>query len=242
MKLPLDWQLPDSIQNRFGLKGAGKQRAMVAEGHLLLVLHQVPKADDANRKAVFFWRSFQGHWTSSSGSYGIQALAKHVSRYGDAEESLSQLYQQASSAEDYFHLLEAIAPLRLATKNLRTALQSAREGIPSDRDIIDLRDLAQDIERSLDLLHENAKNALDYKIAQRAEEQARWSLASAQAGDRLNILAAIFFPLTAVSCLFGMNIASGVEGASEAAFWAIGLGSIGLGLLVRRWVTSGKWL
>ena len=33
MKLPILWELPDDIKERFGERGAGKQRAMVADGH-----------------------------------------------------------------------------------------------------------------------------------------------------------------------------------------------------------------
>jgi len=42
MKVPTNWGLPEEIKRRFGLKGAGHQRAMIAEGHLLLILHELP--------------------------------------------------------------------------------------------------------------------------------------------------------------------------------------------------------
>jgi len=47
-------QLPDTIKKRFGERSAGKQRAMEAEGHLLLVLHKAPKPNQRDRSAVFF--------------------------------------------------------------------------------------------------------------------------------------------------------------------------------------------
>ncbi|MEB3358033.1 MAG: hypothetical protein VKK04_15000 [Synechococcales bacterium] len=56
MKLPPSWNLPDQIRNRFGQKSSGKQRAMLAEGHLLLVLHQVPSPGDRTRTGIFYWR------------------------------------------------------------------------------------------------------------------------------------------------------------------------------------------
>jgi len=40
--IPRDWKLPDTLRSRFGDEG-GRQRALFAEGHLLLVLHEVPK-------------------------------------------------------------------------------------------------------------------------------------------------------------------------------------------------------
>ncbi|MEB3213360.1 MAG: CorA family divalent cation transporter [Leptolyngbyaceae bacterium] len=241
MKLPQSWALPDTIKNRFGQKGAGKQRAMIADGHLLLVLHRRPLPGDRTRTGVFYWRKPNGDWLYSGGSGGISPLMKHVREYGDAEEKLTHAYEQANTADDYFDILEQLGPLRFASKNLHSTLQSAREGIPDDKDIIDLRDWAHDIERTLDLLYENTKNALDYKIAKRAEEQTQLSLASVEAGHRLNILAAIFFPLTAISCLFGMNVASGLENNSTTTFWVITLTSVVIGLWVRRWVLKGKW-
>jgi len=240
MSLPASWTLPETIQKRFG-KNPGKQRAMLADEHLLLILHQVP-GEERDRRAAFFWRQPDGAWRSStSSSAGLKPLVRHVQAYSDTGDALEQRYDQAQCAEDYFVLLEQLAPVRLAAQNLHATLQAAREGVPSDRDLIDLRDTAYEIARTLDLLQEKTKNALDFRLAQRAEEQTRLSLAAVDASNRLNILAAIFFPLTAISCLFGMNLASGLEGSSATAFWFIFLFSIALGLLVRNWVVKGRW-
>lgn len=242
MKLPASWKLPNPIKNRFGQKSSGKQRAMLADGHLLLVLHRLPNTSDRTRDAVFYWRKPDGSWRHSGGGSGLSPLIKHIKEYGAAEEKFVTAYDQAQTAEDYFEILEGMAPLRLATKNLHSTLQAAREGIPDDKDIIDLRDWAHDIERTLDLLYETSKNALDYRIAQRAEEQTRLSMTSVEAEHRLNILAAIFFPLTALSCLFGMNVASSLGNNFTLTFWTITITSVVIGLWVRRWVSKGRWM
>jgi hypothetical protein len=242
MKLPLSWALPEQIKNRFGQKSSGKQRAMIADGHLLLVLHKVPQLLEQSREAVFFWRKPDGNWEHSGGGVGLQPLIKHLQDYSSAEEKFIAEYKTARRAEDFFRILEGMAPLRLATKHLHATLQAAREGIPGDRDLIDLRDWAYDIERTLDLLYENTKNALDYDIARRAEEQNKLGLAAVESGHRLNILAAIFYPLTAISCVFGMNVSNGFENTPITLFWLISLMALALGFVVRRWVVRGKWL
>ncbi|RMF62370.1 MAG: hypothetical protein D6742_20325, partial [Cyanobacteria bacterium J069] len=219
----------------------GKQRAMIADGHLLLILHKAPEPGEQTRIGVLFWRQPNGKWEHSGGGVGLQPLLKHLEDYNTAEEALQTGYKQAESAEDYFHLLEAIAPLRLAAKNLHAALQAAREGISDDRDLIDLRDWAYEIDRSLDLLYENTKNALDYQIAQRAEEQNRLTTEAVITGHRLNILAAVFLPLTAIASIFGMNLNNGVDGSSVFTFWLVSIGAVALGSLVRRWVVTGRW-
>ena len=70
MNLPM-WDLPDEIKRRFGQRGAGRQRAMVADGHLLLVLHKAPQRGERERKAVFFWRKPDGEWKSSGKGEGL---------------------------------------------------------------------------------------------------------------------------------------------------------------------------
>lgn len=49
-------------------------------------------------------------------------------------------------------------------------LQAAREAISDDRNVSDLRDPAYDLERTPDLLYMDTKDALDYNIARKAEE------------------------------------------------------------------------
>lgn len=232
MKLPLTWNLPVNISNRLGQKSFGKQRAIVAEEHLLLVLHKAPEPGDRDRETVLFWRKPDGRWECSKGGVALQQLTHHIKEYDLAEDKLNQAYNNAQTAEDYFTLLEAITPLQLAIENLHTTLQTAREAIPQDRDLIDFRDWAYEIERTLDILYINTKNALDFKVAKETES-------STKAAHRLNILASIFFPLTAISCVFGMNLTSGLESQSILFFWIIFLAGIWLGLVVRQWVLTG---
>ena len=100
--------------------------------------------------------------------------------------------------------------------------------IPEDRDIIVARDAAGDIERAFELLQADAKNGLDFTAAQKAELQSQRSYEMAQSAHRLNILAALFFPVTAISSIFGMNFSSGLESIHGTwLFWGI----IGSGFL-----------
>lgn len=242
MSLPLDWALPAQIRERFGMRSSGRQRAMVSEGHLLLVLHKVPGREASQREGLFFWRKPNGEWVSRGGGDGLKALQRHLQSFTQAEEQYSKLYEQAASAEDYFHILETIPAICHSAKNLQATLQAAREAIPEDRDLIDLRDWAYDIERSLDLLYEDTRNALDFNIARKAEEQARLSRQELQSSHRLNVLAAIFFPITAIAGIFGMNLPSGLENASSITFWVVLVSGTALGFAIYRWVVTGSVL
>ena len=111
---------------------------------------------------------------------------------------------------------------------MHAVLQEARKLVPNDRNLINLRDQAYDIERTADLLYNTTKNALDFAIARRAEEEAQSSRKMAVSAYRLNLLAAFFFPLATLSAVFGTNMDHGLE--HRSAPWPL-LGLVVVGLL-----------
>ena len=117
---------------------------------------------------------------------------------------------------------------------MHTALQQAREAFPVDRNILVARDQAGELERAVELLHADAKNGLEYMVARQAEEQAENSEQLLKAGHKLNMLIAIFLPLTALGSAFGMNFRHGLEGVtSPLLFWGTLLVGIMLGFFVK---------
>lgn len=237
MQLPPGWDLPEPIKARLGER-AGRQRAMVAEGHLLLVLHKVPRAGESEREGVFFWREPDGTWKFSGGGSGLGRMQTHLEEYENAVEKLEAEYDQADDATEYFRIIEAAVPLHRAAKNLHGALQTARESLPDVRELIIFRDVAGDIERASELLQTDARNALDYKIARQAEEQARLGHEMNRAAHRLNLLASIFLPLTAIASILGTNLRSGLESDSPLVLWSIVALSIALGFGISRMLSK----
>jgi hypothetical protein len=78
-------------------------------------------------------------------------------------------------------------------------------------------------------MHADAKNGLEYMVARQTEEQAENSEQLLKAGHRLNMLVAIFLPLTALGSAFGMNFRHGLESiTSPLLFW----GTLFLGLVL----------
>ncbi len=224
--LPAAWKIPDVIRWRLGTQ-VGRQRPMVADGHLLLVLHALPKPDQPSRVGRFFWRAPDGRWTSKEHGTGINALNAHLDEYADAIAKLEDQEENASTAEDLFAVLERLAPVHRAIRNLHQVLQEARESCPDYREIINLRDRAYDIERNAELLLGGTQNALNFAVAQRAEEQAQASQRMAISAHRLNVLAAFFFPIVTLTAIFGVNLRHGMEDAAPPLPF---LGLIGMGL------------
>jgi Mg2+ and Co2+ transporter CorA len=217
--VPETWQIPTEIRERFG-ETAGRQRAMLADGHLVLVLHQPPGPDDGDRVAKLLWRHPNGLWSCNIDGSLEYLLKKHIAQYAQLAQQLEDQLQSASSAKKYFQLLQSIAPLQRASRNLHLTLQQAREMIPHDQDIIAARDAASDVERAFELLYIDAKNALDFTVAEKAEIQSQRSYEMSLSAHRLNVLAALFFPITAITSIFGMNFASGLE-SLPFMFWTI---------------------
>jgi len=231
--IPTDWQLPESITTRLGDQ-AGRQRAMHHDGNLLLVLHEVPVPGQLQRQARLFWRRPAGAWDSDQGGGGGQALHRHLDHFAKAIEALEHRVESAASAHDYFAALQALNPLWRTVRHLHLAVQAAREAVPGDHDLIVLRDRAGDLERAVELLHHDADNGLDFTIASQGEELARNSDTMARASHRLNLLAALCLPLTALASVFGMELRSGLENvASPWPFIAVLATGLLIGFLLK---------
>lgn len=208
--VPSEWSVPARFRARLG-EQAGRQRHMFEEGHLLLVLHELPRPGVAERKGRLFWRSPSGEWRSSGLGSGAQALKAHLLEYEQAIDGQEEKLAAASKAQDYLEVLQGTGPLLRAIRNLHRALQEAREAVPEDRDILTQRDRAGDLERACELLYADARNGLDFTVAQRAEEQAEAARRITHESHQLNLIAALFLPLTAIGSVFGMNLLNGFE-------------------------------
>lgn len=236
MIIPPTWSLPEAIRIRLGPSTFGRQRAIVEDGHLLLILHKPPGPNDRSREGLLFWRSPAGEWQFSRGGPGPGALKRHVQSYAEIEGKLAQDYEQAFDTLALFDLVEALMPLVRAARNMHQALQVARDAIKNDAFLIEMRDLAYEIERNFDLLLEDARLEIQQRTARKAEEQAELSAAALQASHRLNILAALFFPLTAIASVFGMNLAHGLDPHTPILFWLVLVMGCALGFGMKSWV------
>ncbi len=200
--IPHDWTIPAGFGKRLG-DDVGRQRVMSAEGQLLLVLHEPPSAEAVRRTGRLFWRDADGAWRSKPLGDGVQALKRHVAEFAERADALEKQCLEADSAADYYQLVRALAPLHRTMHHLHAVLQAARDLAPDDRDLINLRDQAGEIERTLELLHGDAKNGLEFTVAHQAEKQSERTFDMAVAAHRLNLLAATFFPLATLSGVFG---------------------------------------
>ncbi|MEQ9319186.1 MAG: hypothetical protein RIF41_08495 [Polyangiaceae bacterium] len=228
---PGSWELPQVFHDRLG-QDAGRQRTMAHDGHLLVILHEVPQPGIGRPPALFFWRRPDGRWRSSVSGAGIGPITDLLGRYEHAIVGLDHELAEADEAADHFRVLKRATPLRRAADNMRLALQAAREAV-TDKVVITLRDRASEIDRACELLVEDARHALDYAIAKQAEEQNRTSQELAESAQQLNRLMALFVPLTAATSLFSMKLDSGLDTSSTAWFWGV----VGVGLALGLWFT-----
>jgi hypothetical protein len=238
MIIPPTWAIPEAIRIRLGQTTYGRQRAIFEEGHLLLVLHKPPGPDDRTRDGVLFWRNPAGEWQINRGGSGPGALKRHVQSYVEIEGKLTQDYEQAVTTDTLFDLVESLTPLARAANNMHMALQTAREAIKADPFIIEMRDLADEVDRNIGLLHEDVRHAIQHRAAREAEAQSQSAKEALKASHRLNILAALFFPLTAITSLFGMNLTHGLDEHTPLIFWAVFACGVGLGIFMKTWVLA----
>jgi translation initiation factor 2 beta subunit (eIF-2beta)/eIF-5 len=208
--IPATWDVPAEFKSRMGEK-VGRQRAMQAEGQLLLVLHAPPKRDEPLRRGRLFWRKADGSWLSSDLGGGTAALAKHLGEFEDLIERFDRQEDDAAGVDELFSILENMVPIQRTARNLHATLQDARQMLANDRDLINFRDRAYEIERTSELLVSDLKNALEFAVAKKSEEQAAASHQMARQSHRLNMLAAFFFPIATLMAIFGSELRHGLQ-------------------------------
>jgi hypothetical protein len=235
--IPSRWQVPHLFLERLGEK-SGRQRLMSHEGHLLLVLHKLPSPDAEEREAILFWRNPHNEWQSSEAGAGLADLKEHVASYDHAADKLEKSLRSGPTAKVYYNVLRELTPLLRAAKHLAAVLQQAREAEPNDRNILLLRDEAIETERHLELLHAEALHGLQFLVASRTEEQARLGEQLVASGHRLNLLMALFLPVTALASVLGMNVRHGLEGQATWVFWVVMAVAAVIGLLILAMVAA----
>lgn len=219
----MTWEVPELFRERLGDK-PGRQRAMFHEGHLLLVLHQPPQADETERRGRYFWRNPDGAWISNDLGSGSAALVKHLNEFHDQLQRLDKAEEDALNAVEYFTVIDAICPLSRTIRHLHEVLQEARQLIPKDRELLNIRDRSYELDRSADLLLNDARNGLDFAIARRSEQQAEEAHRMSTSAHRLNMLAAFFFPMATLAAVLGTNLKHGWEDVSPPTPFLIMLG------------------
>jgi len=235
-----NWELPEKITERLGESTYGRQRTIHEDDHLLLILHAPPGEDDTSRECVVFLRKPDGRWLCNGADNGELRLRRLVKNYQDLFNDFDERYEQATDADDLFAVLEPLTPVARAAMNMHVALQSARDQVKDDAFIILMRDEAYELSRNYELLFSDAKIALDFRMAQHAERQSAQAHAMAEAQHKLNLLAAVTFPLMSVAALFGMNLVHGYENEPPIVFWLVlGIGVI-IGIYTQKWVTRKR--
>jgi hypothetical protein len=208
--LPPSWELPAEFRQRVGEK-IGRQRVMFADGHLLLVLHRPPRKNDTERSGRYLWRKPDGTWQSNDLGAGPVSLTRHLAEFNDVIERYDKQEDDAKGATDFYLILDGMSPIHRTIRNLHTALQEAREAVAGDRDLINARDRAYELERRAELLVGDVRNALQFATARKAEEQVTAAHRLAVSGHQLNMLVAFFFPIAALTSIFGTNLSHPLE-------------------------------
>lgn len=233
------WPLPQTLRDKLGAR-AGRQRLLLHEGHAVLVLHHVPRPNEHGRRPAVFWRLPDGSWRCSPGADSIETVRAHVETYASTIEEIDEKVEKAKRASEYFAILRQARPLHRAARNLNSVMTALKETCPGDGDVLALRDRAYDVERQAELEVGDAENGLEFMVAQRVEEQTAASLRIAAETHRLNLLAAICLPVTALGAILGMNLQNGLETLPEPlTFWIVVVSAFAFGFVLRQNVQKG---
>lgn len=236
--IPKTWDLPESIRRRLG-PTVGKQRLMNEDGHLLLLLHQLPRAeDDEVRTAMAVWRNPEGEWKSSPVGGGLTGLEAHLATYRTAIHGLDEEVEAAKTARQYFDVMPRMHPMQRSTRNMSDVLQAARQASPDDFRLINLRDQAADLDRAIELVAADAKSGMDFTLAEAANQQAIAAEEANREARQLNRLAAFFLPMATLVSIFGMNPPDSLYRNEQ--FWMVLAAGGMLGFIVHSIIARGE--
>lgn len=235
-RINYSWELPQAIIDRLGPNTYGSQRNIFEEEHLLIILHNTPSINSTEREhKVFLVKPNDDIWCNGfeNGRFELNQL---LNDYKNTFEELEDIIDQAQNAKQYFEVLEKLVPINRAVKNLTKTLKESRKLVENNSFILEMRDWATDLQRNYEVLLADSKLALEFRIAQKTEEQVEKTNHSLNAQNRLNTLAAFTFPIMAVATIFGMNLPHGLEKEPVQLFWSVLGSGVGLGFLVKKWL------
>jgi len=235
-RLNYSWDLPQAIVDRLGPNTYGSQRNIFEEDNLLIILHKLPSDQDNEREHQVFWlRPDQEMWCNgqSNGKFEMHALLDSYQKEFDA---LELGIAKAKKAKDFFDVIERLVPIHRAMKNLAKTLIESRKIVEQNSYILEMRDWAVDLQRSYEVLLADGKLALEFRIAQKAEEQVEKTNHALNAQNKLNTIAAFTFPIMALAAIFGMNLIHGLETQPTYVFWSVLVGSLAIGIFVKIWL------
>ena len=231
---PPEWRVPEEIRARLS-HTAGRQRAMVADGHIVLLLHAVPAARQTTREAVLFWRQPDGEWKTNRGAEALPTIERLLAEYAETIRELEERHDAARDAASWFAVVEACGPISRAIANFYSTVQAGRKAIPNVEERAELQpacDISSELAREVELLGDDARNAVDFRLAQQSEIQQRISRELARSSQKLNFVAALFLPLTAIASVFGMNLPNGLQDSPRWVFWSVFVGGLAVGFLL----------
>jgi hypothetical protein len=236
--IPKSWNVSPTIRHRVG-EDVGRQRLIEEDGEILVVLHQLPKVEDkGHREAALFWFDGQGNWKSSPSSGGKSELKTLVKEYQQCVTELDQILEGAEDPEVIHEVIDAATPVVRAGRHVTQVMSELRKALRDDLDILATRDLAVNMERSGDLLLQDAKSSLEYMIAKNAAAQAKDAQKAAKEAQKLNRLAAFFFPLMTLAAVLGMNEPGEMLGNLNV--WVVVILGLLLGVVVRGILKSSE--
>ncbi len=229
--IPKQWQIPQIFRDRLGAD-PGKQRIMAEEGHYLIILHRAPSAADrGNREAALFWINENSEWKSTPHGGGVNGLIEHIKEYENLVKGLEEGLELPHSSEnaDLLHEIhDEVTPLLRASRHMLNVLQELRQLFPENRKILLLRDSAINVERSSELLLTDTKSTLDFMLAQSSMKQAQEAHNATIEANKLNRLAAFFFPIITICAVLSIEDPAAV--LSRPSTYGIVLAGLLLGL------------
>ncbi|MEN9358531.1 MAG: hypothetical protein RL095_66 [Verrucomicrobiota bacterium] len=236
--MPHTRDLPEGIRQMLGNNAGQRQRYIEHNGLCVIVLHRPPRRGDKTREALIFWKTTDGVWHNSSDNSGLGLARRNANDYEKRVAELDSHYAKADGdLQAHFGILGDLAPFSRALSNASIVMQSARDHAKNDAEIAEIADLVYSCHRSAELLQTDLHHSVEHLRAEQQERLATASDRALRSSQRLNILTAIFLPVTAITGVFGMNLHNGFEN-HPSMFFVVFVSGLVVGLILCTWILT----
>jgi Mg2+ and Co2+ transporter CorA len=210
-----------------------RQRYLSEGDCFALILHQLPAPDSEERVPCLFVSQSTPTTAPLEAVKGpYQGIKPLLADYDAELDTLEDALESTSDLQLLFDLQQRLIPTARSLRNAVRVLEGAHVAHRKHRGLTATLEYAHELGRDLDILEASLATKIDNQQSRILLQQAQATARLEEKNHRLNMILAMFLPLTALTSAFGMNLDSGLDTTWVPYFWSVWLVGLSLGVVM----------
>jgi hypothetical protein len=137
-------EVPPSLAHHV-VRSVGRQRVIINDGAILIVLHRPPIDDYWKREGVFLLKTTTAAWLFK----GERSARILLDSYRTVACGFDEEFEDASTPSALLALLDRLVPIRRSARNVHSVLSEAGKHLRGDTELAEWINFAYETERGL---------------------------------------------------------------------------------------------